>query len=264
MRAENVKKFLAHIASLPAVTLICNRCEIIIMLRIVSVIFVLAALTSCKTIHNLTSKDNSTENKNATAHPKTKQNGNVVFMENIEVTPGNTVTSRQTLKTIKAKRKDGDKKIESVDALQLKYAIILDATVEKLTNIALLQSIDKWWGTRYCLGGNTTSCIDCSAFTKSVMKDVYNVDLSRTAQEQFDNSQHIEMEDLQEGDLVFFQTTGRKISHVGIYLLNNKFVHAAVSQGVSVSDLNDTYWRSRYRGAGRMVLNEINTNSIKQ
>jgi lipoprotein Spr len=95
------------------------------------------------------------------------------------------------------------------------------------------------------------------------MKDVYNVDLSRTAQEQFDNSQHIEMEDLQEGDLVFFQTTGRKISHVGIYLFNNKFVHAAASQGVSVSDLNDTYWRSRYRGAGRMVVNAANSDIIK-
>jgi len=88
------------------------------------------------------------------------------------------------------------------------------------------------------------------------MRNVYNVDLNRTAQEQFDNSQPIEMQDLKEGDLVFFQTSGRKISHVGIYLLNNKFAHASSSQGVGISDLNDPYWRSRYRGAGRVMPNE--------
>jgi hypothetical protein len=67
--------------------------------------------------------------------------------------------------------------IENADMLQLKYAIVTDATVEKLTNIPLLATIDKWWGTKYCMGGSTTDCIDCSAFTQLILKDVYQVSL---------------------------------------------------------------------------------------
>lgn len=141
--------------------------------------------------------------------------------------------------------------IERADWLQLKYAILLDATVEKLNNVNLLKLIDEWWGTSYCIGGSSKECIDCSAFSHIILQNVYNVNVPRTAQEQYNASQHIGMEDLNEGDLVFFHTGGRDISHVGVYLLNNKFVHAATSGGVMVSDLNDTYWRGRYKGAGR-------------
>ena len=132
---------------------------------------------------------------------------------------------------------------------------MLDASVEKLTNVSLLKSINQWWGTRYCMGGSTQNCIDCSSLTQYLLRDVYNVTIPRTAQEQYDSSERINMEDLQEGDLVFFRTTGRGISHVGVYILDNKFVHAATSSGVTVSDLNDTYWKAKYRGAGR-VRNE--------
>ena len=57
---------------------------------------------------------------------------------------------------------------------------------------------------------------------------------------------------MQEGDLVFFQTTGRTISHVGVYLANNKFTHASTSGGVMISDLNEDYWKKRFRAAGRV------------
>ena len=60
-------------------------------------------------------------------------------------------------------------------------------------------------------------------------------------------------EELRPGDLVFFNTSGRDISHVGVYLLNNKFVHAATSGGVMISDLNEKYWQPRFRGAGRVT-----------
>jgi lipoprotein Spr len=149
--------------------------------------------------------------------------------------------------------------IEKVDWLQLKYAIVLDATVETLQNINLLTLIDEWWGTGYCLGGSTKNCIDCSAFTNIIMRNVYNVNIPRTAQDQFNSSHQIGMEDLNEGDLVFFHTGGREISHVGVYLQNNKFVHAATSEGVMVSDLNDAYWKGRYKGAGRYINSTATT-----
>lgn len=154
--------------------------------------------------------------------------------------------------------------IERADFLQLKYAIVLDATVEKLTNVNLLKSIDEWWGTSYCYGGSTKNCIDCSAFTQTMMQNVYNTTIPRTAKEQYNSSRQINLEDLNEGDLVFFNTGGgRDITHVGIYLFNNKFVHAATSGGVMVSDLNDTYWKPRYKGAGRYIIQIPATESYK-
>lgn len=229
------------------------------MLRVLLSIFVIGALSSCKTIHNLASKDTST----GKTQPKTRQKGDVVFLDNITVTPGTAVTSKQDTKQgsnnvvnvsyVEPNKEITPSTIESADALQLKYAIVFDATVEKMTDTIMLRSIDQWWGTRYCLGGNSKNCVDCSAFTKSVLKDVYGVDLPRTAHEQYAATQRIEPEELQEGDLVFFYTSGRRISHVGVYIMNNKFVHASASQGVTVSDLNDPYWKDRYRGAGRII-----------
>lgn len=96
------------------------------------------------------------------------------------------------------------------------------------------------------------NCIDCSAFTQVIMKEIYNIQLPRTSQEQFNMMQPIPIDELQEGDLVFFNTGGRGISHVGVYMQNNKFLHASTSQGVTISDLNDKYWNPKFRGGGRM------------
>ena len=62
---------------------------------------------------------------------------------------------------------------------------------------------------------------------------------------------------MQEGDLVFFNTNGRGVSHVGVYLGNNKFIHASVSRGVMVSDLFDNYYLRRFVGAGRIDDKQI-------
>lgn len=219
---------------------------------------VLLALASCRSLKNAGAADHS----NSAAAKTSKKSGQVQFIDGIAVTPGTSVTSKHN-STIPGNRKvvyappddvtTTNFNIERADWLQLKYAIVLDASIEKLTNLDLLKLIDHWWGTRYSLGGSTENGIDCSAFTLTVLRDVYGVNLPRTAQEQYDHSQHIEENDLREGDLVFFHTSGRAISHVGVYLLNNKFVHAATSGGVMVSDLNDTYWRPRFRGAGRFL-----------
>lgn len=232
----------------------------------------LLVFSSCSSIHNISAKDSSS---GATALKKTgKTEGQKrEFLDGIEVTPGGMAASNNTthVKTNTSARKQETQAkqtvtyekpdpqvataaattIENADMLQLKYAIVTDATVEKLTNIPLLATIDRWWGTKYCMGGATTDCIDCSAFTQLVLKDVYQVTLPRTSQEQYNTCERIELEDLREGDLVFFNTAGSDVSHVGVYLLNNKFVHAATSGGVMISDLNEKYWQPRFRGAGR-------------
>ncbi|SHG03090.1 lipoprotein Spr [Cnuella takakiae] len=140
--------------------------------------------------------------------------------------------------------------IENASQLQLKFAILLDAEVEQITPSALYQSVDEWWGTRYQYGGSTRDGIDCSAFTQVVYNAHFAVSLPRTAKEQHDVSTAISREELKEGDLVFFNTRGG-VSHVGVYLQNNKFAHAATSGGVMISDLDEIYWAKRFIGAGR-------------
>ncbi len=220
---------------------------------------------SCKSLQRISSRDTSTKNT-TDVH---KQRSNIRFLDDVAITnrsnsgqieePQNNRSARtkkQMPEVVYAPPTDVTAtgyNIESATGLQFKYAILLDASVEKLTNTSLLQNMDHWWGTHYCLGGSTETCIDCSAFTQIMMRDVYKTDVARTARAQYDNSSRIELQGLQEGDLLFFQTVGRDISHVGIYLTNNKFVHAATSEGVMISDLNDSYWSSRYRGAGRVI-----------
>ncbi|MES2003335.1 MAG: NlpC/P60 family protein [Bacteroidota bacterium] len=233
---------------------------------IVSVL-VLLILSSCSSVRKISSKDSAAS---ATTPKKAGNSGKREFMNGIEVTPGGMVATKEkkiTPSNRKTETRNPQAKetgkpnaemmttggIENASMLQLKYAIATDASVEKLTNIPLLSVIDKWWGTKYCMGGSTDNCIDCSAFTQIVLRDVYQVNLPRTSQEQYSAAERIELEDLREGDLVFFNTSGKDISHVGVYLLNNKFVHASTSGGVMISDLNEKYWWPKFRGAGRVV-----------
>ncbi|HLO36882.1 MAG TPA: NlpC/P60 family protein [Lacibacter sp.] len=144
--------------------------------------------------------------------------------------------------------------LELFSLSQFKYAIRLDVPVEIIQNKPLYELIDNWWGTPYRLGGTTQKGIDCSAFVQTLMVGVFAMQLPRTAREQKEASSPIPMDDLKEGDLIFFNTRGG-VSHVGVYLHNNKFVHASTSGGVMISDLNETYWSRRLLGAGRVLQN---------
>ena len=111
--------------------------------------------------------------------------------------------------------------------------------------------MDSWYGTRYVYGGTTKNGIDCSAFTREMYRGAYGIELPRTAREQYGRVRKISSTELREGDLVFFNTTGG-VSHVGMYLGNNKFVHASTSRGVTISDLYETYYITHFIGAGRI------------
>ena len=132
------------------------------------------------------------------------------------------------------------------------YALLLDVEVEKIKNSKLYDYITQWWGTPYRIGGSSLDGIDCSGFVKGLFSDTYSIQLPRTSREQANFSQEISKESLQEGDLVFFHQR-KGISHVGMYLSNNKFVHASTSMGVIISDLNEPYWNKRFVKAGRII-----------
>jgi lipoprotein Spr len=140
--------------------------------------------------------------------------------------------------------------IEQSLSVQFKYAIIMDVEVEALDNQSLYNYIEDWWGTPYRMGGTSHTGIDCSSFVQGLLFTVYGASLPRVAKEQKSSCEAIDNENMQEGDLVFFNTRGG-VSHVGIYLHNNKFVHASTSGGVMISDLREDYWSRRYLGAGR-------------
>jgi lipoprotein Spr len=190
----------------------------------------------------------------------------VKFLEDIsvEATPvavstGNTLSSKAQFLSAAAKQSSvrnieepaSSLSIEEASKLQFKYALLMDTEVELVQNISLMKIIDEWLGTRYRYGGASKSGIDCSALMQVFFASLYGASIPRTARQQYDASRKISRAELKEGDLVFFNTTGG-VSHVGFYLQNNKFAHAASSEGVTISDLYDSYWVNRFIGAGRI------------
>jgi hypothetical protein len=101
--------------------------------------------------------------------------------------------------------------------------------------------------------GNGKDGIDCSGFTSSVYSSAVKMSLPRSARDQFRVGSEVGSDQLEFGDLVFFNTTGRSPSHVGIYLEDDLFAHASVTSGVTISSLESTYFKKRFLGARRVV-----------
>lgn len=144
---------------------------------------------------------------------------------------------------------------EGLSSLQVKYSVLLNMPAEEVKNTRMFEFIDDWYGTPYKLGGTTKSGVDCSAFTQFLFAAVYGISIARTAREQYNQTNRISRTQLKEGDLIFFNTRGG-ISHVGVYLQNNKFVHASTSGGVMISDVFDDYWAKKFVGVGRLKNQE--------
>ncbi|WP_127132589.1 C40 family peptidase [Pseudoflavitalea rhizosphaerae] len=204
--------------------------------------------TSCNTFKRSTSSSpagGSTAANAKTAHPPK-------FIENISIN-SNDFKGRHGesgyMPTLIAPASN----MEGVAPMAFKYAILLDVPVESITDGKLFDFIESWYGTKYRYGGNDRSGIDCSAFSQNFISSLYNVGVPRTSASQYENSKRISKSELQEGDLVFFKTSRKKaISHVGVYLRNNKFVHASTSSGVVINDLNDVYYVRTFAGCGRV------------
>jgi murein DD-endopeptidase / murein LD-carboxypeptidase len=136
-------------------------------------------------------------------------------------------------------------------ALVNKYASKLNTEKSDL-NITLLRFIDDWYATPYKYGGKSKNGVDCSSFTCTLYNDVYQREASGTSLELYNTCKKIKRSDLQQGDLVFFRIYKNRVSHVGVYVANNYFVHASTKAGVVLSSLDEEYYRKHYAGGGRL------------
>ena len=122
-----------------------------------------------------------------------------------------------------------------------------DASIFEKTALSFLN-------TPYRFGGSSENGIDCSGFVQKVFKE-FNLKLPRTAREQYTLGTKVPKGDLQLGDLIFFRTYAKYPSHVGIYIGDNKMIHASSrNRGVVVSSIDSKYFRKRYLGAKRLGL----------
>ncbi len=121
------------------------------------------------------------------------------------------------------------------------------------SSIYLFREIYSWLGVRYRYAGLTKRGVDCSGFVRNVCNRVYGTKLLGGAGEQFKKCVPIERNDLEEGDLVFFKINKTYISHVGLYIGNGKFAHAAIHGGVIISSLNEKYYDKYYYISGRLL-----------
>jgi cell wall-associated NlpC family hydrolase len=113
----------------------------------------------------------------------------------------------------------------------------------------------KYLGTPYVWGGETKRGIDCSGFTKRSYYEGAKVSIPRNSRQQWKTGQRVDYDKLQEGDLVFFNTMGTGVSHVGLLVDSQsaKFIHASSSRGVVEDDLGKQWFRKRYLGARRVL-----------
>jgi len=122
----------------------------------------------------------------------------------------------------------------------------------------LMDEIMDWLGTPYRFGGNTRKAVDCSAFIQHIFAEIAEVRFPRTAREQVNLGYKVERKDMEFGDLVFFHTYSRRFaSHVGIYLGDDLFVHASSRYGVTVSSLENTYYKTRFISGRRIVTDDL-------
>jgi peptidoglycan DL-endopeptidase LytE len=125
------------------------------------------------------------------------------------------------------------------------------------TGAGLRPIAERYLGVTYVFGGTTPSGLDCSGLVYLVYQEL-GVQLPRTSRLQYQVGEVVSREDLREGDLVFFDTTGQGVSHVGIYLEDGDFINAASNPGkVMISNLSESYWDKRYLGARRVITSPI-------
>ncbi len=126
--------------------------------------------------------------------------------------------------------------------------------IDTCVSPALYKISYDWMGTHYKYSGKSAKGIDCSGFAKIIYREAFHDTLSGGSADIAQRVNLIPKDNLKTGDLVFFKIKRKRVSHVGVYLGNNKFVHAAVKGGVQINDLNEAYYKRYFYKGGRSLL----------
>lgn len=128
-----------------------------------------------------------------------------------------------------------------------------NTAIAPLDQSKLMRHISRYMGVPYKLGGESLDGMDCSGYTMTVYREALGIQLPRTSLEQSKMGSEVAFDQLKFGDLLFFDTTGEPVSHVGIYLGDDLFAHAGMTLGVTISSLQSSYFRERYETARRII-----------
>ena len=142
-----------------------------------------------------------------------------------------------------------------VDYQELARASVrLGMDIDRKDNHALYVESANWLGVPYRNGGTSRHGVDCSGLTSAIYKKVYRKNLERNANDQRKKDcRKVKKGKLKEGDLVFFHNGKKKktATHVGIYLKDDKFIHASTRKGVTINTLDEAYWKKHWLSGGR-------------
>lgn len=133
--------------------------------------------------------------------------------------------------------------------------MVLAFSSTALADAPINEAIDELLGTKYKYGGTTEKGFDCSGFTQYVFNE-FSIDLPRASKGQAGIGTKVAKKNLRKGDLVFFNTDGKGISHVGIYLGNDEFAHTSTRKGVTIDKLSNKYYVDRYVTARRVLTDD--------
>jgi len=185
-----------------------------------------------------------------------KTKTSVAELKRLNNLPGNNLKLGQVL-VVDAKPMTVEKAVVANAPSSQKGAIVRELTrdIPVDANASIFEKTAlSFLNTPYRFGGNGQNGIDCSGFVQKVFRE-FDLKLPRTAREQYTLGTRVPKGDLQLGDLIFFQTYAKYPSHVGIYIGDDKMIHASSrNKGVVVSSINSNYFRKRFIGAKRLGL----------
>ena len=195
------------------------------------IVFAFFSFISCSGLVDYIHERQIATNNPSTNSPDTRSNTN-------------NKTKNNSKKTVATK----EESISTISKYEAKWGVDLPDDAD--TN--LIKEIDSWLGVPYKYGGKDKSGTDCSGMVFSIYNNVYGFSLNRSSYDIIQNVIKVPIEEAKFGDLVFFKIYKNRVSHVGIYLGDKKFIHASTQLGVRIDSLEMPYYRDRFYMAGRI------------